>query len=110
MRQLRHDFRHYYHCCYDQVDSDEALDLIFMLPQGTRFRASQNEVYSWSDLEHFLANIQDAIYQLACFGSGIPADEIPRVTRPVDIAARKKAHEKRIQARKRIENTQWKEG
>lgn len=109
MRELRHDFRHYYGCSYDSVESDEALDLIRMLPEGTAFRAKQNYAYSWSKVEHSLANIQDALYQVAFMGSGKQPDEVPRVTRPADIVARRKANEKRIKARKRLETTQWKE-
>ncbi|MGN0056477.1 MAG: hypothetical protein ACI360_08590 [Atopobiaceae bacterium] len=42
MRELRHDFRAYYHVGYDDVEVAEAVDLIMTLPPGSLYRASLN--------------------------------------------------------------------
>ena len=76
LRELRHDFRAYYHCRYDDVDPDEAVDLIATLPQGSLYRASLDPHLAWSDERHDLADIKDLIVMsmhLSATGSTVSA-------------------------------------
>jgi hypothetical protein len=38
--ELRHDFRHYYHVSFDEVETEEAIDLIKMLPPHLCYRTA----------------------------------------------------------------------
>lgn len=109
MRELRHDFRRYYSCCYDEVDADEALDLIASLPNGSRFVASKDPLRSWSDERVFASDIIDAITEAACIIRGIDLSLAPKVVRPADIYARSKAAQKASAMRERIDSTEWEE-
>lgn len=110
MRELRHDFRRFYHVRYEDVDVDEAVDLVLTLPLGSRWRALKDPDAGWTVEQHRLAELVDntnlLVWQLSPNSSEW---EPPRVSRPGD-AARRAAHkEKARNARKKLEETEWEE-
>lgn len=82
------------------MEPDEAVDLAFTLPRGSLLISALHPELSWTPEREAIADLQDTIY--AVFGH----PEI-RVTRPHDLIARQKAHEKAQRAKRTIENTQW---
>lgn len=80
------------------METDEAIDLIYSLPQGTHYIASKNNVLSWTDWKHALADIQDDIRM---------SRGLPRVIRPADIEANRRARKKSHETRKQINETKW---
>lgn len=109
MRELRHDFRRYYGCPYDEVEPDEALDLIATLPRGCLFRSSQIEFGELSDEDERAFDIADEVkrfMQLYATGS---TEGALLATRPQHLRARKAAAERAGAAKRRIEEIEWKE-
>lgn len=106
VRELRHDFRAYYGCRYDDVEADEALDLIATLPDGSLYVSKRNPSRSWTPQREAVACLQDTLLEIACAQAGIK-DEPPRVTRPRDVVARRSARRKAAAVRERIASTSW---
>lgn len=109
MAELRHDFRRWYGCSYDEVGPEEAIDLIRTLPRGSLWRSAQMEFGELTDEEELAAQIQDRIYQLMQLIATRTTEGAPRVTRPHDMRERKRAAERAREARRRLEETEWEE-
>lgn len=115
MRELRHDFRRFYGCRYDDVPVDEAIDLIQTLPDGSAYLAAFVPTYAWTVEEKRLADIQDYLNALMHLLSDERSTEkAERVPRPWDEWA-KGMREKATDAKKRkaqrvkekLEGTKW---
>ena len=52
LRDLRHDFRAYYHVAYEDVPVAEAVDLIATLPDGSRVASALSPSRAWSPERH----------------------------------------------------------
>ena len=102
LRELRHDFRRYYHVGFDDVEPEEAVDLIATLPPGSMFVSAIHPELSWSPERSAIADLQDTLF--AVFGF-----KDVHVTRPADVIARRKAKENARRVKQTIENTQWEE-
>lgn len=85
---------------YEDVEPDEALDLALTLPQGSLLVSVLDPERSWTPEREMIADLQDTI--LAALGH---VDV--KVTRPRDVIARRKAHQKAQMTKQRIENTTW---
>ncbi len=110
---LRRDFRRYYHCCYDEVEPDEALDLIAGLPAGSEWAAGESPWGAWPDWRREMVQIEDLLKALI-WGMGIYSrkaypDGPPRTPRPED-ALMREAEAKRVrEAHQKITQGQWEE-
>ena len=71
---LRRDFRRYYHCCYDEVEPDEALDLIAGLPAGSEWAAGESPWGAWPDWRREMVQIEDLL-KAPIWGMGIYSRE-----------------------------------
>ncbi len=106
-RELRHDFRRYYSCSYDDVGVDEALDLVLTLPQGSLYISKKYPQHSWSEAKEISADIRDWIAQLAFAMRGLTNP--PHIIRPADAIADAKSKEKARKARTILEGGKWKD-
>lgn len=95
---------------YEDVEVDEAVDLVLTLPLGSKWRAKRDPDASWTLDQHRLADIVDAVNVLVWQLSSNAEDWDPaRLERPGD-AARREAYRKRArEARKKLEETRWEE-
>lgn len=110
MRELRHDFRRVYGCRYEDVDPEEAIDLIMTLPRGSLWRSAQIEYGEWDDAKESSADVVDAISRLTSLLSSAGSTEGAQlVVRPEMLRERKKALERAKSTRKRIAETDWEE-
>ena len=94
---------------YDDVPTEEAVDLIMTLPRGSRWRAAHMEFGEWDDARESAADVVDAVQRLirlACTGS---TDGALVVARPRVLRARKAASDRARAARELIESTRWEE-
>lgn len=109
--ELRHDFRRYYGCSYDDVPEDEAVDLIEMLPDGSRYVAARYPLRVWGDERNMNADILDAIKELTWFFfyDRAKAPSPPRVIRPRDAAKIAAESRRAAKSRKIIESDGWEE-
>lgn len=109
MRELRHDFRHHYHVAYEDVPTDEAIDLIGMLPDGSRYVSATDPTRTWDRARHDTADVVDAIWFLT-WAMAYDHEKMPepmRVVRPMDVAIRKRQRERSRRAREILESTRW---
>ena len=104
---LRHDFRAYYGCCYDEVGAAEAYDLVRTLPDGSLTVAALHPERSWTQERHLAADIVDSVYAATTALCGGRASDAPRTPRPQDVVAAGAAVERAASVRDRIENTEW---
>jgi hypothetical protein len=109
MRELRHDFRVYYHCCYDECAIDEACDLVSMLPDGAAYIRATDFKRSWTDEQNRQADLFDQLWVIASAMRGADVTKAPKVTRPTDVAARLQASKKKRSVSDRINNGKWEE-
>lgn len=108
MRELRHDFRAIYSVAYDDVPTDEAIDLVLTLPWGSAYLRAQNPVYAWNQDQYQMANVMDALSVINWRLMGCPSRYKPEpVERPGDKAMRLAAAKKAKDAARRIESTRW---
>ena len=110
MRELRHDFRVHYNVRYEDVDVEEAIDLIYTLPLGSLWRAKRDPDAAWTLEQYRLADLIDAVSLVSWQISGNSDEwEPPRVTRPGD-AKRREAHlMKARDVKRKLEETTWEE-
>lgn len=95
---------------YEDVPTDEAVDLIESLPDGSLWAAATDPLRSWALERHLAANVVDAIALIAYrIGAFDGASEPPRVTRPRDVAARRADAERARIVRSRLESGGWEE-
>lgn len=95
---------------YEDVPTDEAVDLIESLPDGSLWAAATDPLRSWALERHLAANVVDALgiiaYRIGAFDG---AAEPPRVTRPRDVAARAAEAERARRVRAQVESDGWEE-
>lgn len=101
-----------YGCSYDETATDEALDLIAMLPDGSRYLAALSPLKAWTNSECRLADIVDGLSALTQMLSDKRTTEnAPKVKRPWDeYVKRVNRTVQRLKAasiRNRIEKTKW---
>ena len=107
---MRHDFRRVYGVSYDEVPTEEALDLIATLPQGSRFVAATDPLRAWSDERHLAMDVVDGLSIVAWrLGTWPGMDEPPRVTRPRDALARAASRRAAMAAKAELEADVWEE-
>lgn len=110
---LRHDFRRYYGCCYDEVPADEAADLVAMLPSGSAYVASRWPERGWSREQEDMATLIDELWQMALYVRGASLEDAvkaaPKVERPETRVATQRAKERAREVKARIESTRWEE-
>ena len=100
MRELRHDFRAFYHVAYDEVGNDEAIDLVATLPAGSLYRASLGYEGEWGEEQYFRAEVVDMLHAINWRLANCPEDMTPvRLPRPGD-AAREAAERAEREAKK----------
>lgn len=96
---------------YEDVPTDEAIDLIHMLPDGSRWVARRFPLREWDAQRHRFADVLDAIkeltWALAYDREKVP--DPPTVTRPRDVLARAVERERARSVRERLEQTGWEE-
>lgn len=109
MRELRHDFRRYYGASYDDVPTDEAIDLVLTLPPGSKYMSALDPRLSWSEARTLVADIIDRLYSMQWSQGGISGDEPPHVVRPHELQEREAEREKRASVQDKIHNTKWKD-
>lgn len=109
--ELRHDFRRYYGCRYDDVPNEEAVDLVRMLPDGSRYVASRWPERSWPPERHRAADLLDAVKEIAWAlvydREKVPSP--PTVVRPADAVARQRDAARAARARRAVESESWEE-
>lgn len=107
-RELRHDFRAIYRVSYDDVPTDEAIDLVLTLPQESRYRAAVDPSAGWSGGQHQMANVIDLLMVINWRLMGCPSTYKPEpMERPGDRELRIQAMRRARRVRERIESTEW---
>lgn len=109
MRELRHDFRAVYGVAYDEVPTDEAVDLVLTLPRGSAWRAAGVAHGEWGDAREDSADVVDMlarVIQLVATGS---TEGAWRVTRPSDLRRMDAERARAAEARRRMDETEWEE-
>ncbi len=111
MRELRHDFRAVYHVAYDDVPTDEAIDLIETLPDGSLYVAATFPERAWSEERQLATDVCDTLWWLiwATAMDHEKAAEPPRTPRPEDLVRQAAGAERRRSARERLENARREE-
>lgn len=108
MRELRHDFRAFYGCRYDDCDPAEAIDLIATLPNGSLFLAALNPRQAWSDELNAMYDLFDSLWKFIWMKSEKGTTEgAPQAERPWYAAERSKRRARAHGVRERLENTRW---
>lgn len=115
MRALRHDFRVVYGISYDDVPTDEAIDLIQTLPPDALVRSEEAGEEQWTRLDHRLADILDYLQvinsRLASLAN--PAIDFTPMERPGDRKRREaeagRRRERARRTRAKMESTEWEE-
>lgn len=90
---------------YDEVDLNEALDLVLTLPCGSLYVSKKRPEHSWSEAREISADIRDWIAQLAFALRGLSG--APHVMRPCDILADRRSRERARKAKAKLEGAQW---
>lgn len=99
---------------YDDVPTDEAIDLISHLGAGSAYLASIHPADEWDETQYLIANLVDAVNVLA-HGMRYTEDYKPLSTPARREEAKRveentqKAKEKVKQVKKILEETKWKE-
>lgn len=110
MRELRHDFRARYGASYDDVPTDEAIDLVLSLPPGSAYRASLDPDDAWDEALCQMANVLDLLLIVNWRLMGCPEQYRPEpVPRPGDAKRRAEAARRAASAREKIEGIEWEE-
>lgn len=91
---------------YDDVDADEAVDLIATLPRGSEYVRAVRPDLAWSEQREGIADLQDTMWQVAYALRGVSSDPY-HVTRPADVVARREASAKAGSVRQTIEGGEW---
>ena len=86
---------------YEDVDVDEAIDLIATLPDGSLYVAATNPARSWSERRTLAADVVDAVMWLtwALAMDHEKVTEPPKIIRPVDtlrIAAKEQRRKRAV--------------
>lgn len=99
-----------YGVSYDDVPTDEAIDLALSLPQGSAYRGALSADGAWSHERHRMADMVDLLMIVNWRLMGCPEQYKPApVVRPGDAERRAAARMQAKRASERIESTSWKE-
>lgn len=109
MRELRHDFRAVYGVAYDDVPTDEAVDLVLTLPRGSMWRASRRPYGEWSDADERAADVVDALSRFMTLYATGSTEGARLATRPRDMEEAAMERERARRAKEAIESTVWEE-
>lgn len=109
MRELRHDFRRVYGVAYDDVPTDEAVDLVLTLPRGSLWRSSRRPFGEWTDEDERAADVMDAFSRFMTLYATGSTEGAQTVTRPADMEAASAERDRAKRAKDLIENTVWEE-
>lgn len=108
VRELRHDFRKEYGVRYEDVETDEAIDLIYTLPPKSLYVCTVDPRLRWDETGYMLAQLIDLSWLIAWKLSGNQDEwEPPKLDRPGDEEARKAALEAAKAVKRRMEQTEW---
>ena len=96
---------------YDDVPTDEAIDLVESLPDGSAWAARTDPLRSWSAERHRDADLLDAVEVLVWYVALDKArtPDPPRVVRPIDRLRRAMEAERARAAREEIGSDGWEE-
>ncbi len=109
VRELRHDFRHWYHVSYDEVPLDEALDLARMLPDGSAYKSALDPHRAWTNEEHLLADICDQVSRMIQIYATRTTENAHLHGRPGDREAQVQDIKRARDVRRKIKQTKWRE-
>lgn len=107
MRELRADFRHWYHVRYEDVAADEAIDLVLSLPLGSMYLAALSPYWAWGEERSAMADVCDLQLRAERLVATHSTEGAQRITRPADVYERRQALEKAREAKKKMETTEW---
>lgn len=107
MRELRADFRHWYHARYEDVAAGEAVDLILSLPTGSSYLAALSPYWAWDAGRSGIADVCDLMLRRERLIATRSTEGARRVTRPSDRYEREQAVERARAARRKMETTKW---
>lgn len=107
MRELRADFRHWYHVRYEDVATDEAVDLILSLPMGSMYLAALSPYWAWSEERNAIADVCDLQFRAERLTCTRSTEGAHRITRPRDVYERRQALDKAKAAKQKMETTKW---
>lgn len=107
VRELRADFRHWYHVRYEDVAADEAVDLVLSLPMGSSYLAALNPYWAWGEERNAIADVCDLLLRAERLAATRSTEGAQRVTRPRDVYERRQALEKARAAKRKMETTKW---
>ena len=94
---------------YDDVPTDEAIDLIATLPDGSLFAAALSPYRAWSDETEQRAQIVDEIERMLTLYATGTTEGAQRVTRPWMVEERKRVRERTKRAVDRLNSNRWKD-
>ena len=94
---------------YEDVDPDEAYDLVRTLPDGSLTAAAIDPSRAWGADEQWSANVVDAVWALIALVANHTTEGAPRVTRPGDAERAERTHARAEAARRRMESIEWEE-
>lgn len=108
LAELRHDFRREYGTRYDDVPTDEAIDLVRTLGPWTAYASAVAGYRGWEPVEHRLADLTDSVLRLTHMLSDARTTEgAPTVPRPGSGKRAAEAKKRAARAREYIENQEW---
>lgn len=108
IRELHHDFRFYYHVSYEDVPTEEAIDLIRSLGPGSRYAGAINPSLKWTLELYQMANIVDYLAVINWRLMRCPEEYTPEpIERPGDRERTEKAKAAAKRTRQIIEHTKW---
>jgi hypothetical protein len=93
------------------VGDAEAIDLIGMLPDGSRWVAATHPERSWTPERQLVADVLDAIAPIS-WALALDREKVPEpimVTRPRDLIERMRARERAQEAKRKLESETWEE-
>lgn len=106
--ELRHDFRREYGTRYEDVPTDEAIDLVRTLGPWTDYMSSVAGYRGWEPMEYRLADLTDAVLRLTHMLSDARTTEgASTVPRPGSGRRAAEAKRKAARTREYIESQEW---
>lgn len=87
------------------MPTDEAIDLVATLPDGSRYVAATEPLRAWSEARTLAADVRDDVMWLT-WALALDREQVPyppRVDRPADVAARRADERRRMRARAVLE-------
>jgi hypothetical protein len=107
VRELRADFRRYYHVRYEDVCAEEAIDLVLCLPRGSLYLGALDPAWMWSEGRSGIADVCDQLSRLMQLSATGSTEGAPRITRPTDAYDHQQEVERAHAAKRKMETTRW---